>query len=133
MAKDHYFDYLKQVPMFATLTAKELRAVGSITTGLDLPAGRTVTTEGAYGSEMVIVVSGTLEVSRNGEVIAEIGPGGFAGETALLTHAHRNATVTAVTDAHVLHLDGRSFASLLHEVPQIAVQMLPVVAGRVAA
>lgn len=132
MAKDPFFEYLKQVPMFADLSPQELRAVGGVTTGINLPAGRTVLTEGAHANEMVIVVDGVLEVIRNGEVIAEIGPGGFAGEMALLTHGHRNATVVAKTDAHVLHVDGRSFASLLQQVPQIAVKMLPIVAARAA-
>ncbi len=132
MAKDPFLEYLKQVPMFADLSTQELRSVGSVTTGINLPAGRTVLTEGTHANEMVIVVDGVLEVIRNGEVIAEIGPGEFAGEMALLTHGHRNATVIAKTDAHVLHIDGRSFAVLLEEVPQIAVKMLPIVAARAA-
>ncbi len=132
MAKDPFFEYLKQVPMFADLSPQELRAVGSVTTGINLPAGRTVLTEGAHANEMVIVVDGELEVVRNGDVIAEIGPGGFAGEMALLTQSNRNATVVAKTDVHVLHLDGRAFASLLQQVPQIAVKMLPIVAARAA-
>jgi CRP/FNR family cyclic AMP-dependent transcriptional regulator len=132
MSKDPFFEYLKQVPMFADLTAQELRAVGRVTTGINLPAGRTVLTEGAHANEMVIVVDGLLDVIRNGELIAEIGPGEFAGEMALLTHGHRNATVVAKTDVHVLHLDGRSFATLLEQVPQIAVKMLPIVAARAA-
>lgn len=130
MAKDLFFEYLKQVPMFADLSTHELRSVGSVTTGIDLPAGRTVLTEGDNAHEMVIVVEGILDVVRNGEVIAEIGPGGFAGEIALLTHGHRNATVVAKTDSHVLHIDGRSFSALLNEVPSIAVKMLPIVAAR---
>lgn len=132
MSKDPFFEYLKRVPLFADLSPQELRAVGSVTTGINLPAGRTVLTEGTHANEMVIVVDGFLNVIRNDEVIAEIGPGGFAGEMALLTHGHRNATVVAKTDVHVLHLDGRSFASLLHQVPQIAVKMLPIVATRAA-
>jgi hypothetical protein len=41
--------------------------------------------------------------------------------------------VRAKTPISVLHIDGRSFSSLLEDVPQIAVKMLPVVAGRVTA
>jgi CRP-like cAMP-binding protein len=41
--------------------------------------------------------------------------------------------VTASTDVVVLHIDGRSFSTLLDDVPQIAVRMLPVVASRVTA
>ena len=65
--------------------------------------------------------------------MADIGPGGFAGEMALLTRSHRNSTVTAKTACSVLHIDGRAFTALLSDVPEIAVKMLPIVAGRVAA
>ncbi|MGA1594950.1 MAG: cyclic nucleotide-binding domain-containing protein, partial [Ilumatobacteraceae bacterium] len=73
------------------------------------------------------------EVRRGDEVVATIGAGGCAGEMALLTRARRDATVIATTDVSVLHLDGRSFDSVLDEAPQIAVKMLPVVAARVVA
>ena len=66
-----------------------------------------------------------------GETVATIDAGGFAGEMALLTRARRDATVTARTDVTVLHLDGRTFGSLLDEAPEIAVKMLPIVAARV--
>jgi CRP-like cAMP-binding protein len=80
-----------------------------------------------------VLVSGTVEVTRGGEHIADIGPGGFAGEMALLAHAQRNSTVVTKTPVDVIHIDGRSFSALLEEVPQIAVKMLPIVAGRVTA
>jgi hypothetical protein len=39
--------------------------------------------------------------------------------------------VVAKTDVRVLDIDGRSFGVVLEEAPQIAVKMLPIVAGRV--
>ena len=82
---------------------------------------------------MVIVVNGTLEVTRGDEHIADIGPGGFAGEMALITRAHRNSTVTAKTDVTLLHIDGRDFATLLEDVPQVAVKMLPIIVNALPA
>jgi hypothetical protein len=38
--------------------------------------------------------------------------------------------VVAKTDVALLHIDSRVFKSLLDDVPQIAVKMLPVVAAR---
>jgi CRP-like cAMP-binding protein len=130
MSKNAYHDYLRQVPMFADLDDGELDAVGQAATDLDMKAGSVIMREGATAHEMVIVVNGTLEVTRDGEHVADIGPGGIAGELALLTRAHRNSTVTAKTDVTMLHIDGREFASLLEDVPEIAVKMLPVVAQR---
>lgn len=129
--KDQYHEYLKQVPLFADLDKRELDHVSQAATDLELDAGDVLMREGSMANEMVIVVEGTLEVTRDGEHVADIGPGGFAGEMALLTHSHRHATVTTKTSCSVLHIDGRAFAALLEDVPEIAVKMLPIVASRV--
>lgn len=126
-----YHDHLTQVPLFSDLDSDDLDVVAKATTELDLKAGYTLIREGETAHEMFVVASGTLEVSRGGEHVADIGPGGFAGEMALLTHARRDATVTAKTDVRVLHIDGRSFGGVLEEAPMIAVKMLPIVAARV--
>lgn len=132
MAK-HYNEHLKQVPLFADLSDDELESISRAATELDYPAGKVLMREGSVAYEMFVVTSGKLEVTRDGEFVAEIGPGGFAGEMALMTHAHRNSTVTTATDTSVIHIDGRSFSSILHDVPELAVKMLPVVAARAAA
>jgi CRP/FNR family cyclic AMP-dependent transcriptional regulator len=132
MAKHSYHDHLRRVSLFADLTDHELDEVGRAATELSFPPGEVLVREGTVAHEMFVVVSGTLDVTRDGEHVADIGPGGIAGEMALLTHAHRNSTVTAKTDVDLIHIDGRSFSALLEDVPQIAVKMLPVVAARVA-
>ena len=131
MAKNDSHDYLRAVPLFAELDRHELDVVGRAVTELSLPAGEILMREGQQAHEMFVVLDGTLAVTREGEQVAEIGPGGFAGEMALLTHARRDATVTATTPVRVLHLDGRSFANVLREAPHVAVSMLPIVAARV--
>ena len=133
MTKNAYHDQLREVPLFAELEEDELDAVGRTATELRFESGKVLMTEGEVAHDMVIVLDGTLEITRDGEHIADLGPGGFAGEMALLTRSTRNSTVRAKTPITVLHIDGRSFSSLLEDVPQIAVKMLPVVAGRVTA
>ena len=132
MSSNAYYRHLRSVPLFADLSRRELEVVGQAATDLELPAGRVLITEGSSGHEMFVVTDGTLDVTADGEHLAEIGPGEFVGEMALLTHCPRNATVTATTDVTVIHLDGRAFSAMLEKAPQIAVKMLPVVAGRVA-
>ena len=133
MKKKAYHAHLREVPLFAELDDDELDAVGRSATELQHEPGKILMKEGEVAHDMVVVLEGTLEVTRDGEHIADIGPGGFAGEMALLTRTTRNSTVRAKTSISVLHIDGRSFSSLLENVPQIAVKMLPVVAGRVTA
>ena len=132
MAKHAYHDHLTPVPLFADLNEDELDAVARAATQLDYKPGKVLMRQGEVAHEMFVVVEGTLEVEQDGEIIAEIGPGGFAGEIALLTHAHRNSTVTAKTPVSVIHIDGREFTTIMHDVPRVAVKMLPVMAERIA-
>jgi CRP-like cAMP-binding protein len=133
MAKNQYHQYLKQVPLFHDLDNRELDAVGAVVTDLRFDAGQVLIRQGDSAHEMFIVTAGELSVTRDGQHIADIGPGSFAGEMAVLARAPRNSTVTAKTDVEVLHIDGRSLQTLFADVPEIAVKMLPVVAGRVIA
>ena len=132
MAKHAYHDHLTPVPLFAGLDEDELDEVARAATQLDYKAGKVLMREGEVAHEMFVVVEGTLEVTRDGEHIADIPVGGFAGEMALLTHMHRNSTVTAKTNVSVLHIDGREFASVIDRVPKIASKLLPIMAERMA-
>ncbi len=131
MAKNQYHEHLRQVPLFAGLDSDELDAVGQTATELDYEAGHVLMHEGARAHEMFVLMEGTVEVTKDGEHVADIGAGGFVGEMALLSHSSRNSTVTATTDVVVLHIDGREFGTLLTRVPTIAAKMLPIVATRV--
>lgn len=131
MSKNAYREHLQNIPLLAELETKELDEVIDISTDLTVPAGRVLIKEGANAQEMIIVIDGDLEVTRGGQHVANIGPGGFAGEMSLLTHSTHNASVTATADSRVLHIEGGAFDVLLRRVPLIAVKMLPIVASRV--
>ena len=132
MAKHAYHDHLTPVPLFAGLTEDELDAVAHSATQLDYKAGKVLMREGEVAHEMFVLVEGEVEVTRGGEHVADVGPGGFTGELALITHHHRNSTVTAKTDVSVLHIDGREFFGVLNVAPLIAVKLLPIIAERLA-
>ena len=130
MSRHKYLDHLREVPMFADLGHDELELIAQAATEVTFGAGTTLIREGATAREMVVVLDGELEVTREGEHVAYIGAGGFAGELSLLAHTRRHSSVTAHTDVTLLHIDGRSFGPVLEGAPQIAVKMLPIVAGR---
>jgi CRP-like cAMP-binding protein len=120
MSKNAYREHMQNVPLLSGLDTRELDEVIDITTDISVPAARILIKEGASVQEMIIVIDGNLEVTRGGQHVANIGPGGFAGEMALLTDSPR-----------VLHIEGGAFDVLLKRVPAIAVKMLPIVASRV--
>jgi CRP-like cAMP-binding protein len=124
--------HLRQVPLFADFDDKDFDRLLPLATELYVPAGTVLMRQDSIGHEMVVVLAGVLEVTRDDQHVAEITAGGFAGEMALLTRAPRNSTVTALTDVNILVIDGRGFSTLLREVPSLAVKMLPIVADRLS-
>ncbi len=69
--------------------------------------------EGEPGSRFYVLVEGRAVVSRDGDIIAERGPGDYFGEVALLLDQPRNATVTAVSDLRVFVLERDEFLRVL--------------------
>jgi CRP-like cAMP-binding protein len=128
---DDYYQHLAKMPLFSQLDEHELERLAKLTTELNIASGRTLMTQGRAAQEALIIMEGTAEVLRDGKHIANLGPGDFAGEMALLASRTRNSTVRATSDMTILHIDGRAFKGLLEEVPEVAVKLLSVVATRV--
>jgi CRP/FNR family cyclic AMP-dependent transcriptional regulator len=110
---------LKDVPFFRTMSKKELAAVAQQTDELDVPAGKVLAREGDFGDEFFMIDDGTAEVTRGGERIAELGPGDFFGELALLEADRRNATVTATSPMRLIVMTRPSFRSLDRSSPKV--------------
>jgi len=81
--------------------------------------GEQVIREGDEGDYYYVIEGGRFQVGRTvggAEVIlAELKTGDAFGEEALVSEAKRNATVTALTDGHVLRLNRSHFNELLRE------------------
>ena len=127
---DAFVDHLKQVPLFAACSRKDLQLVARRAEDVRVAAGTTIVNEGDDGHEFFVILDGTARVSRQGRKIATLGPGSGFGELALLENAPRNATIVADTDIELVVLGQREFAGLLDEVPGFARKMLAGTAHR---
>ena len=97
---------------------------------MHVAAGTAIVTEGAAGADFFVILSGNARVDRHGQKVAELGPGGFFGDLALLDRAPRNATVIAMTDMDLAKLGQRGFDGLLERVPGFAKKLLAGLARR---
>ena len=66
-----------------------------------LRPGATLTRQGDAGDELYLIRDGMLDVTVDGEQVAEIGPGAIVGERAVLEGGRRTATLTASTPCRV--------------------------------
>jgi CRP-like cAMP-binding protein len=128
--KDAFTEHLAAVPLFSACSKKELQLVARRAEDVTVEPGKVLVREGAAGAEFFVIVEGTAEVSRHGNKVAELGPGAFFGDLALLDKAPRNATVTAVTPMELVVLGQREFAGIIDEVPGFAHKLLAGLAHR---
>jgi CRP/FNR family cyclic AMP-dependent transcriptional regulator len=121
---------LKRLPIFAACSQRDLEAVARLSTTLDVSKGKSLVTEGTPGHEFVVIRAGTVEVTRGGTKLAELGPGDYFGEISLIDGGPRTATVTAVTPVTIEVVESRDFDALLEKVPDLALRLLKGLATR---
>lgn len=131
--RDPKVDLLAGVDLFRGCTPKELASLAALTTPLHVGEGRVLCREGTVGEEFFVIVAGRAEVAIGGERVADLGPGSFFGEMALLDGGPRVATVTAATEMELLVLNRREFVTVLADLPAVGVRVLTELARRMRA
>jgi CRP/FNR family cyclic AMP-dependent transcriptional regulator len=124
---------LKSVPPFDSLS-DDVRERFAVWVGeLKVDAGRHLAEQGEYAYELFVIEDGRAEVVKDGEKIAELGPGEFFGEMGVLEGAQRNATVTAATPMRLLTLSHWDLKRLERQAPDAVGRLREVVEQRRAA
>jgi CRP-like cAMP-binding protein len=106
-------ELLRSVPLFSSLSNHDLSQVADRMKEVNFSAGTSVAQQGESGVGFHLVVDGTAEVSRDGDVLTHLGHGGYFGEIGLIDGGPRSATVTATTDLTTVSLVGWDFTPLL--------------------
>ena len=123
---------LVSVPIFTPLPGGSLEHLAGRLVPLRVDAGTVVVREGDVGDRFYIVTEGELEVTQDGVKIAELEPGGYFGEIALLRDTNRTATVTARSDAVLYALDREEFLAAVTGHPQSSEAAESVMSARLA-
>ena len=77
-------------------------------------------------------MQGTATVTADGARLADLGPGDFFGEVAMLTDGRRSATVTTTSPAELLVMFGSEFRQLEQDQPEIAARIEAAMRQRLA-
>jgi hypothetical protein len=100
---------LQRVPMFVPLASSTVDALAHQLVRMPVAAGEVVLREGEDSDRFFVIDSGLVEVTQDGVVLRQEGPGEFFGEIGLLRDVPRTATVTAVEDTVLMALDRDDF------------------------
>ena len=110
---------LKQIPLFAALSKKDLKAAAHLADEIHVNEGARLAEEGQFAHEFFAIKDGTADVIHDGNVIAQLGPGDFFGEIALLITRRRTASVVARTPMKLVVIFGPNFRSLASDLPGV--------------
>jgi CRP-like cAMP-binding protein len=121
------------IPLFAGLSKDDQRVVAQYADEVDVPAGTKLAEEGRFAYEFFAIKEGTAEVTREGAVLATLGPGDFFGEIGLLAADRRVASVTATAPTHLVVLTGSQLRAIESRMPPVAARIRATMAARLEA
>jgi CRP-like cAMP-binding protein len=95
---------LKRIPLFSDASDEELKKVAVFAETKEVDSGKELIKEGGFSNALMAIEEGTAEVTRDGEHIADLGPGDVFGEAGMLDDSQRSATVTATSRVKVISM-----------------------------
>jgi len=108
---------LKAIPLFEKFSEEELRQIAPFAEEATAEPGDVLVREGDYSYQFVAIEEGAAKVTRDGETVAELGPGDFFGEIGLLEKSLRTATVEATAPMKLITLTGWDLARVEKAMP----------------
>jgi len=98
-------DMLKELTFFRDFNSDEIEEVMYAATWENFKEGETIISEGDMDNTFYIIVSGTANVSKAGEVIGWLNNGDCFGEIGFLTHQERTASVIAQSNLTLMKIN----------------------------
>jgi CRP/FNR family cyclic AMP-dependent transcriptional regulator len=114
---------LEKLPLFRDLSRKERDQIARWTDEVDVPAGYHLLDQGRLPHEFFVLEKGTVTVTKDGEHIADLGPGDFFGEIAIVEKDRRTASVVASTPVTAIVMVSRDFERMSEVMPHVAEQI----------
>jgi len=126
--KESISDILRTIPLFANLTQKELKVLEESVHKRTYQAGETVFVETEPGAGMYVIESGRVDIvlHHNSEkrlLLAELEPGEFFGEMALLGDTTRSATAVARERSQLIGFFHPDLLEVINLHPQIGARI----------
>ena len=126
---------LSRVSLFKRLEPHELEHLAEEVDQVQFKAGEVIFNEHDRGDALYILEEGNVRIWVYDEdvkevTLAELKPGDFFGELAVLDRGERSSSATAVTDIHLHRLSSDDFQKFLIDHPDAAIDVICEIAQR---
>src|SRR3954471_13444982 len=128
-------DAIRNVPLFGSLDDRAAQKLCDMLETVDCHSEQKLFRAGDAGNAMYLIENGEIKISVNGAdgqeiTVAELGPGDFFGEMAMLDGQARSANATAVESARLASLSRKHFMSFMAANSDVALEMLSALTQR---
>ena len=117
-----YERYAKRIALFKGLSPQEISDILHRGQLIHFPQGKTIFYKGQAGSNLFIVMSGTVDIFNDEKRIARCRVGDAFGEMSAIDHRPRSASAMAATEVKLFTLDEAQINEILHQ--HVAVRFL---------
>jgi CRP/FNR family transcriptional regulator, cyclic AMP receptor protein len=125
---------LKQIPMFRDVEIGKLKLMAFASERLSYGPGDVIVREGDEPDAVFVVLSGSVDVMRNGSEgpihVAKLGEGAIVGELSVLCDSQRSASIVATSDVLMLKIEKGVFLDMFMHSPQLAMAVTRELARR---
>jgi len=127
--------FLESVSLFSELQDSDLKKIGNVLATKTIIKNSIVLIEDEAGSTMFIIKKGSVKITRITEdgrevILSILNEGDFFGEMSILDDAPRSANAVTLEDSILLVIHKKDFFQMLHDYPQITINLLKELAHR---
>lgn len=127
--------FLKYIPLFSELSDDDLREIVRLAVRQVYKKDNMILIEEEIGSTMFIILDGRVKISRISDdgrevILSILSEGDFFGEMSILDGQNRSANVVTLEDSKIMVIRREDFLQMLHDYPQIAINLLKELAQR---
>lgn len=129
-------ELLRRIPIFAKIEPARLKLLAFTSERVTYEPGQELCHQGDIGDAAYLVISGEANILVDTPAgplkIAEVSKNALVGEIAIINDVPRTATVQAATRLEALRITKDHFLRLVSEFPQIAIEIMRVLAARLS-
>ncbi|PHQ70370.1 MAG: cyclic nucleotide-binding protein [Sneathiella sp.] len=127
-------EILRQIPLFAKIEPSKIKLLAFTSERLTYQPGDFICRQGDIGDAAYFIMAGEADVivdTPSGPMtVAQLGKNDVVGEIAILINIPRTATIQAASELTALRITKDVFFRMVTEFPEMAVEMMRVLAER---